>query len=369
MDNKEIKFKDLKQIEIPKSQNLEYEDMFFDINKIIDTLPTMTMIIGGRGIGKTFSAKRYCIEEFLKTGNQFMWVRRTSAQIDPSRIFGDIVDYIPNTISYKVGETGQLTTIYIDGKLAGFMASVSTGYNLKSQSFPKVDKIVYDEFLKTENERRIKNEPFLFLEMVESIIRLKPNLKILMLANSTNLNNDYFSYFQIVLDDIVDNHSVIRVNDSLGVLKLEDNQEYIEKKLNTPFGQLIKDTPYYEYAVKNDWNTGFVNRLYIDTTLFKFPSMNDFSLCVGKTFYYFTLLDKYKCSLYISQHSKPSNKCYTHILDFVEKGINYIDSKTLRNTLDKYIPLFYDNKIKFDSINTFSKIIPLLLPNDYNNYI
>ena len=362
-------FSDNKLIQIPKNQELEFDSMFFDVNKIIDTLPTMTMIIGGRGIGKTFSAKRYCIEDFLKTGNQFMWVRRTSAQIEPSRIFGDIVDYIPNTISYKVGDTGQLTTIYIDDKLAGFMASVSTGYNLKSQSFPKVNKIIYDEFLKTENERRIKNEPFLFLEMVESVIRLKPDLKILLLANSTNLNNDYFSYFQIVLDDIIENHNLIKINQSLAVLKLADNEDYINKKLNTPFGKLIQNTPYYDYAVKNDWNTGFTNRMYIDETLNRYPSKDDFSLCVGNSYYYFTPMDKYKCKLFISKQDKPSLNCYTHIIDFVEKGVNYIDYRTLRNMLDKYTPLFYDNKIKFDSINTFNKLISLLLPYDYNNYI
>lgn len=41
----------------------------------------MNILTGNRGCGKTFSFKQWSINDALKTGHQFLWVRRYATEI------------------------------------------------------------------------------------------------------------------------------------------------------------------------------------------------------------------------------------------------------------------------------------------------
>ena len=41
-------------------------------------------IIGERGVGKTYGAIKFCINDYLKNGNQFVYVRRFKTEIESS---------------------------------------------------------------------------------------------------------------------------------------------------------------------------------------------------------------------------------------------------------------------------------------------
>ena len=50
--------------------------MFYDYNKVLSYNAMFNFIIGERGVGKTFGAKKFCINRFLKYGEQFVYIRR-----------------------------------------------------------------------------------------------------------------------------------------------------------------------------------------------------------------------------------------------------------------------------------------------------
>ena len=52
-------------------------DKLFSINGWL-----IAMIIGGRGVGKTFNAKVAVLKRFLKTGEQFIFLRRYKTELD-----------------------------------------------------------------------------------------------------------------------------------------------------------------------------------------------------------------------------------------------------------------------------------------------
>ena len=50
------------------------------------------MIIGERGNGKTYSIKKLFIKKFIKTGEQFVWIRRYETEFDDfDEFFSDII--------------------------------------------------------------------------------------------------------------------------------------------------------------------------------------------------------------------------------------------------------------------------------------
>ena len=110
----------------------------------------MAFVIGERGCGKTFNAKVAMLKKFLKTGEQFIYLRRYKTELDTSlaTFWNDLQshDYFKDH-SLKVKKSKLLTEFTCDGKVCGYAVPLSTSNILKSTAFPKVKTIIFDEFI------------------------------------------------------------------------------------------------------------------------------------------------------------------------------------------------------------------------------
>ena len=52
--------------------NIEY----YDFTPLLEKNGTYNFVVGGRGIGKTYGAKKLCIEDFIHNGRKFIYLRR-----------------------------------------------------------------------------------------------------------------------------------------------------------------------------------------------------------------------------------------------------------------------------------------------------
>lgn len=112
----------------------------------------MNFIIGHRGVGKSYGFKKWCLDDFIKNGKQFMWVRRYKTELKKIKdgkntiFYDDIRHLYPNhKIDIKGNDNGG--SFIIDGKVAGYYLALSVSTSYKSVPFPNVDKLVFDEFL------------------------------------------------------------------------------------------------------------------------------------------------------------------------------------------------------------------------------
>ena len=89
---------------------------------------------------------------------------------------------------------------YCDGNICGHAMTLSTAQDLKSSNFNKVKTIIFDEFIIESGQKKyyLKDEVFVFLNLIETIARLR-NVRIFLLANSVTVTNPYFLYFDINL--------------------------------------------------------------------------------------------------------------------------------------------------------------------------
>lgn len=351
----------IKRMNKGERKNFNDTGLYLNLYKLEKDFNFLNFFMGGRGIGKTFNILRYLINDFIENENQFMLVRRTNAQLNPVTLFSSIIDFFDGDFTFQTIDK-QLTEIYYNKKLMCYLSAVSTAYNLKSQSFPKVKTIFYDEFLPTLNERPIKNEVFLFLELCESVFRLRNDTQIFMSANTVNLDNQYFNYFKILLDDIKDD-TIIRL-DNISIFKLTTSNEYLQEKTNSKFGQLVYSTQFFDYAYKNNWLIGKANQNFIDSSIVKHcDRKNDFCLYFGGDIYYkISYLNKYSCTTYIYADIKKSSNTVTPYTAFINKKINFITFTDYIQLLHNFENDLKNKTLKFDSTKTYNKFINVITP-------
>lgn len=219
--------------------------MFYSGQNTLSYNCLFNFVVGNRGCGKTFWFKSWAIKDFLKSGKQFVYVRRYDTEFDKKeKFFDDIEEYFPDH-EFKI----KGYTCYIDKKECGFFIPLSKAKNYKSTPYPKVNKICYDEFIiKRGFQHYLREEVTDFLELYETICRTRDNVKCFFFGNALSMTNPYFLYFNIPPDKV--KNGITRTHEDILVEKSED-KEFIEFKNNTRFGKLIKSTKYGEYAINN----------------------------------------------------------------------------------------------------------------------
>ena len=225
---------------------------WYDLKKILTYNALITMIFGGRGIGKTFSAKDWCCSDFLNSEGQFVWVRRYEREFKNNSRFWDDIIKEKKFNDHELKTDGFNYTI--DGKAAGYALPLSTSKIEKGDSFPYVNKIIFDEvLLETGVHHYLPNEVDHFLNLFETVGRLR-DPRAILLSNSITVTNPYFMYWNIKPRK---NNGVVFKKESdnparpLIVVEFPIADEFQAYKKTTRFGQLIEGTAYGDYAIGN----------------------------------------------------------------------------------------------------------------------
>lgn len=218
--------------------------MWYDNSQLLSYNKILSFVIGNRGGGKTYNATKWCINDFIKNGNQFVWVRRYKTELGKiGQFFNAIQADYPN-LDLKI----KGRTAYINDKIAGYFIPLSISQREKSTAYPKVNKIIFDEFLIDKgNLRYIDNEVDVYLELFETVARTRDNVRGVFLGNNISTVNPYFLYWDLKINK----NKRFNVYDDLVIEMYKDN-EYINMKSKTRFGKLVANTAYGDYAIENE---------------------------------------------------------------------------------------------------------------------
>ncbi len=222
--------------------------MWYDKAQLLSHNKIMNMVLSNRGGGKTFHFTRWGIDDFKKTGHQCVWVRRYQTEIDEmllnGKFFDAVREYYPNDELTVEGNLG-----YVNGKVAFYFIALSTSRQLKSNNYPFVNKIIFDEFIIDKGRvTYLKAEVEVFLDLYETVARLRDNVRAVLLANSVTIVNPYFLFWNIKPDTT----KRFTVQGQVCV-ELFTDADFIEAKQKTRFGQLVQGTRYSAYAIDNKW--------------------------------------------------------------------------------------------------------------------
>lgn len=228
--------------------------MYYDYDKLLSRNGwIIAFVIGERGLGKTFGAKVAMLKRFLKTGEQFMYVRRYKTELDSSlaTFWNDLQNNgFFEDLELKVVKSKLLTKFLCNGKVCGYAVPLSTSNILKSTAFPKVTTIIFDEYLLASGGtyRYLKNEVNMLLDLIETVFRLRDG-KVIMLGNALNVYaSPYFAYWDL---DLPYGSEFKSYQDGAILVHYARNDEYRAAKKQSRFGKLIENTDYGRMAIDN----------------------------------------------------------------------------------------------------------------------
>lgn len=281
--------------------------MFYDFGKLVSYNALLNFVIGERGVGKTFGAKKFVINDFLKNGNEFVYLRRYKTELDIS-LNGFFTQLQDNGVfedhAFKVkGSKNKITTFECDGQTIGYAFPLSTANILKSTSFTKVKTIIFDEFLIDRGTYHYLNggsEVTQFLDVIETVSRLR-DIRVFLLANAISTTNPYFDYFDIRLPY---NSEFATFRDGLIAIHYVKNEAYRQAKRESRFGKLIADTQYGRYAIENEFlrdDKSFIGK--------RTPHAKNFAVIATEGGKFGVWRDYREGLLFISKDFDPTNPC------------------------------------------------------------
>lgn len=218
---------------------------WYNFDRIMSYNALFNFILSPRGNGKSYGAKKQVINNFLKKGEQFVYVRRYKDELkDVDKFFADISQEFEGVEFQVKGKTAL-----INNEICGYFVSLSTSQKLKSVPFPKVTRIIFDEFIVDKGHLRyLTNEVEVFLDLFETIARKRDNVRAIFLANNVSRVNPYFTYFKSIPKE---NERFTVAKDGEVVVEMFTDEQFIEEKYKTKFGKLIRNTNYGNYAIDN----------------------------------------------------------------------------------------------------------------------
>lgn len=240
--------------------------IFWDIGRTLTHNALINIIVGNRGGGKSYGAKKRAVQNFLTRGEQFGYIRRYRDDLKKplEQFFKDIAWEFPDHECKVEGDKvyirirpGDPKEKWTEKDIAGYGFSLSTANNKKSMSYPNVTMLIFDEFLLEEgNQRYLPNEVEKLLNLYETVARPgsnHPRVSLWLLGNAISVTNPYFLYFNLRMPTQKDkNNKWIWKHPDKPIL-VEDvrNEGFIDVKKKTEFGKLVHGTAYADFSIEN----------------------------------------------------------------------------------------------------------------------
>lgn len=319
-------------------------------------------IVGNRGGGKTYGFKEWAIDDFIENGMQFGYIRRYKDDLKEPMIqyFKDIHDKYPD-YEFKTDskyfyirlKPADEKTPWTEDDIAGYGFVLSTANNKKSISYPKINKLCFDEFLLDKgNQRYLQNEPVALLNLYETIARPgtdHPKVLLFMLANALTITNPYFLYFDLRIGTKKDKNGKYIWRHPTRPILVEDvrNERFIDVKRNTEFGKIIEGTTYAGFSIEN--------KFLLDSDTFVEPKGKK-----ARYFFTFTYMnetlgvwaDFVEGKLYVSKQVDPTYPI-KYAITMKDHKPNTLFFKNLNRSgaFKKFLEAYKNGCVRFESIN------------------
>lgn len=311
---------------------------FYNPNKLLSYNRILNFVIGARGIGKTYGFKKYVVKRFIKTGEQFIYLKRYKTDIKGINQFFDSLSKEFPEHSFKV----KGKELYIDDKLCGWVMSLSSWQSIKSREFPNVTTLIYDEFMleDSSNQRYMDNEPEALLNLMDTIIRNRDNARMICLSNAVSITNPFFIYFDVIPNI---NKRYNAYEDI--VVEIPDSKDFSNERIKTPFGSLISKVDYGKFSLGNE----FVNDSSVFIEKRSKDSRFQFSIVFsGMTFGIW--VDVEQGVMYLSDDFDPSTR---YKFSLTTDDLNE-DSPLIKNWRDNFflsrmVNAFLNGYLRFDN--------------------
>lgn len=190
---------------------------FYDWEKTLSYDADVTMVVGARGLGKTYGIRAQCIRDWIRDGSRFVECTRFKNELSgvsdgyfkrvekefPKLAFRTDARYAyVSTEKDKVGKDKRIWHVM------GYFTALSDEQALKKRTFDKVRRVILDEAIIERSDRYhnyLPNEFVKLANLVDTVSRergdtasVKP--RVYLLGNALDLANPYFAAYRVPTD-------------------------------------------------------------------------------------------------------------------------------------------------------------------------
>lgn len=241
---------------------LNKPSIYIDLHPLFTYNAPLTIVGGGRGRGKTFSMKKMLIN----FNQESIWLNRTKEKsIEVAKGFmKDLIEVYPkyedrfeltwvtykeDTISEKKQKVKYVYPVLVE-KATQKPRVHFTSLNVSNKGipFPRIRNLVFDEFMVKPGtaERYLTDEITTFLDVYQTIARLRKDFRCIMIGNEIDDFNPYFAYWGISGFDKSREFTWFRKPDIL-MQWVKDKEEFIAEYEQSAFGRIVRGTNYDDY--------------------------------------------------------------------------------------------------------------------------
>jgi len=328
------------------------DNIFWNLKETLSYNKLLNFIVGARGCGKSYGCKEWCIDDYKKTGKQFIWVRRFNSEFTDFKTtyFNDIKHNYPDDDLSILSNQYSHKFLFND-EIMGYGIPLSISLKKKSIPYNNVDKIIFDEFIiEKGSSHYLKNEVEVFLDLMETVIRLRDDFKCAMfIANAITFTNPYFLYFNIIKPN---NKKMIKTLGDI-LIQFVSNNDFITLKKESRFGKLIEGSNYARFSIENEFlrdNADFI----IPTP----PNLRYLFTMKSKNILYGIWVNYDKGIMYASAKVDPSCRLiYTTMIEEHKPNTMLLKGGSRSSLFDGFVKNFKCGCVYFDSITTKNVIL------------
>lgn len=348
---------------------------YWSARNVLSTEYRIFLIIGGRGVGKTFNVTGEVLDDLFFNNVSMIYLRRQGVEIEQleknnfitekllrvyfgnrfdNYNFDDAKQIMRFTIDENIHEIKVIRNkIFFDGRCIVYFIALKQAGHVKSNNYPDCKYMVYDEVIIdraiSPTARYIPNEFTVLLNLIETVKRDRKDFYLFLLSNVGENFNPIFAglnYF-LTMDDVEkgfiekDDYCIELVENKIEELDISDpfvrmglkNTDFRNSKTNA-FENIR--TPYFKNTERKPNFLIKYQRNYLGVIERPIPS--------GMELYY---------KMYEELDGLENITIYNRDFETLTRDEEQLTDIFLKNTMNRFFELFQKNMVYHESPESF----------------
>lgn len=342
---------------------------YYDWSKTISYDADVTMVVGARGLGKTFGLRMQFVRDFLRDGSRFVEVVRYKDELsDVSDDYFARVGKMPEFSGFRFKSDSHCAYIARNDsdkkpkwELIGYFIAMTQHQRKKKKTYDRVRRILLDESVIERTDRYhtyLPNEYMVLADIVDTVSRERPGVKttrprLYLLGNACDIANPYFMRYGVGSNPT---YGYKWYSHKTFLLHYVESKSYSEGKArDTVAGRMIGGTEWGAQSIDNKFvttSTEFVRRKS-NRARFRFGVV-----CNGDTFGIWC--DETEGYYYVTNSIPNNSDRRTFTLTRADDTANYIAIRKASPVLRNFAELWYMGVVRFDNVTCKEKFYKVL---------
>lgn len=336
---------------------------YYDWQKTFSYDADVTMVVGARGVGKTFGLRMQFIRDFIKDGSRFVELTRYKNElfgvsngyfnrVGDQKEFKDYVFKTNTSNAYIARKDSKDAKGKYNWLTIGYFVALSDAQRMKKRTFDHVRRILLDEAIIDKFDRYhtyLPNEYGILANIVDTVSRERADTdgirpRVYLLGNAVDFANPYFSAYKV--SSKMEFGYKWYANKTFLLHYVESREYSQEKALGTVAGRMMTRTGEASTAINNEFQLDskeFVERK---------PGRAKFMFGIYLNGNRFGIWADYEEGLYYVNSKVPrgeENKVYT--LTRSDSTINMMAARRADKVMKGFCELWYLGLVRYDTLD------------------